>query len=59
MTRIQLASELLRDCLDGSLGDHQAIAAALIRGDTPAEILDMPECDQWPETYIWLKNNLK
>lgn len=58
ITREQIATELLRDCPQESLEDHQAIAAALLRGDSPEQILNMTELDNWPETYSWLKGEL-
>lgn len=54
-----IAIELLKDCPPESLTDHTTIANAIERGDSRDVILDMPECDRWPETYVWLKSQLK
>lgn len=56
--RNQIAAELLRGCPEESLEDHEAIAAALRRGDSAAQMLSMPETYNWPETYVWLKGEL-
>jgi hypothetical protein len=56
--RNALAKELLLGVPDESRADHEAIAAALVRGDSAEEILGMPEVDYWPETYSWLKTEL-
>jgi DNA-binding transcriptional regulator YiaG len=55
----KIAAELLNGCPDESLRDHQKIAAAILSGKNREEILNMPECDRWPETYVWLKGELK
>jgi len=57
-SRSQMAAELMSGCPDESRPDHEAIVAALLRGDSAAEILAMPEADRWPETYAWLKSEL-
>ncbi len=54
----RIADELLRGCPDESLADHEVIAKALRRGDSKEQILGMPELDNWPETYAWLKAEL-
>jgi hypothetical protein len=59
MNRTKLAKELLRGCPADALADHQSIAAAIARGDSRDKILNMPETDNWPETYVWLKNHLE
>ncbi len=56
MTRSELAAELLRDCPDESRADHETISRAILSGADREEILNMVE--NWPETYVWLKNNL-
>ena len=47
---------MLKGCPSDSLADHEAAAAALRTGDTKTalEIL----VDAWPETYVWLKNEI-
>ncbi len=56
--RSRIASELLRGCPDESREDHESIAKMLRRGDLATDILSSPECDRWPETYVWLKGEL-
>jgi hypothetical protein len=56
--RNQLAAELLEGCPADSLDDHQAVAAALLRGDSNEQVLGMDQLDAWPETYSWLKGEL-
>ena len=56
--RKRIATELLEGCPDESRVDHETIAHAILRGDSPDDILDMPEVDRWPETYVWLKTEL-
>lgn len=67
MTREQIARELMVGCQsDEEWGedertpwtDHQAIADAILRGDNIDDILNMPEMEKWPETYVWVKNQL-
>lgn len=58
MNRNELATEILRDCPSEALADHEAIAAALRRGDSPSSILTMDQLDRWPETYSWIKAEL-
>ena len=67
-TRTQIADELMTGCdHDEDWGqderkpwtDHETIAEA-IRGGTPkCDILNMSEMESWPETYEWVKNELK
>jgi hypothetical protein len=54
MNRIELVTELLKDCPADTLERHTRIADA-IRADKPiAEVLEL--CgDELPETYAWLK----
>lgn len=56
--RKQLADDLMRGCPEELREDHQAIAVAIRRGDSPSKILDMKESNEWPDTYIWLKSRL-
>lgn len=56
--RDELADEILCGCPDEAMADHEAIAAALRRGDSAEAILGMPEVAAWPETYVWLKGEL-
>ena len=58
MDRIELATELMRGCPDENWTDHNRIAVAIKTGKTKTEILNMPEMGLYPETYVWLKNNL-
>lgn len=55
MTRSELAAELLRDCPEESMSDHQIIADAILFGHTLTVMLSMREVNNWPETYSWLK----
>ena len=57
-TKSQIANEMMRGCPADSRADHEAVAAALVRGDDAAAILKMAELDRWPETYVWLKSEL-
>lgn len=58
MNRKQIAKELLKGCPAESFDDHKAIAAAIIAGDSKDQLLVMPEVNRWPETYVWLQDNL-
>lgn len=53
-----IAIELMKECPEESRADHQAIASAIERGDSRTTILNMDEVQRWPETYVWLKNEL-
>jgi hypothetical protein len=53
-----LADELLRDCPDESLQDHEAVAAAIRRGESRDRILRLPELNRWPETWAWVKSHI-
>lgn len=57
-SRNQIADELLRGCPEESLEDHQNIAAAIRDGEPAEQILAMAETNNWPETYVWLKQAL-
>jgi hypothetical protein len=54
-----LANELMQGVSIDAREDHEAIAEALRRGDTAQEILGMAELDRWPETYSWLRNEIR
>ena len=54
MTRNEIATELMRDCPDDLEPSHQIIADAINAGKPIDDILNM--CDDWPDTYVWLKN---
>ena len=56
MTRNEIATDLMRCCPDDLKPSHQKIADAIENGKPVDDILDM--CDDWPDTYIWLKNEL-
>ncbi len=67
MNNQQIATELMAGCQsDEEWGedsrkpwtDHQSVADAILDGTPPAEILEMPELDSWPETREWLESNL-
>jgi hypothetical protein len=67
-TRNQIAEELMSGCqTDEEWGederkpwtDHETIAEAIRDGMAIDEILNMPEMESWPETYVWVKNELK
>ena len=64
----RIAAELMSGCQsDEDWGeddrtpwtDHQAIAAAIISNTPAVEILNMPEMDSWPDTYVWVRNELR
>ena len=66
--RIRIATELMSGCpSDEEWGederqpwaDHQAIADAIVRGDSADEILSMDEMDRWPDTYSWVRLELE
>ena len=58
MNREQIAIELMEGCPRESLLDHQKIADMIIMGKPIDEILNLPEMDSWPETYVWVKEAL-
>ena len=61
MNRQLIADELLRELFSDDadyVDDHQRLASMLIAGSTSDAILQSPECDRWPETYVWLKAEL-
>ncbi|MEN6421127.1 MAG: hypothetical protein ABFD76_04205, partial [Smithella sp.] len=68
MNRKQIATELMTGCQrDEDWGedertpwtDHQAIADAIISGKSVDEILNMREMENWPDTYVWVKNQFE
>lgn len=59
MNRAQIALSLLKDCPPEALVDHWTLAR-MVRDHAPRwEILGCKEADRWPETYVYLKNNLE
>jgi hypothetical protein len=36
------------------MADHKALAQMLRSGVPASDILESPECQRWPETFIWL-----
>lgn len=58
-TRCEIADHLMSNCPDEAIEDHEVIAEALIDGDTDEQILNYAETQRWPETYSWLKVELR
>ena len=56
MNRNEIADELMRGCPVESESFHRAVATAIRLRKPISEILDM--CDDWPDTYHWLKTEL-
>ena len=56
--RLELAKKLMADCPDESREIHQRIADAILTGTSKTDILNMPETNDFPETYHWLSINL-
>lgn len=54
----RIADELMDCCPDDLEPDHQAIADAILRGETREFILSMEETNAYPDTYHWLENEL-
>jgi len=52
--RSTIAVQLLRGCSLESMADHLALAQMLRSGIPASDILESPECERWPETYVWL-----
>lgn len=57
--RKRIADDLMVDCPCDAAADHQKVASAILRGDEPSRILAMPELDNWPESYHWLKTQMQ
>ncbi len=58
-TRKEIADELMTGCPDGLISDHRIVAEAITRGDSPEKILAMPELNNWPDSYSWVKSELE
>jgi hypothetical protein len=54
INRATIAGRVLQGCSPESLADHQALAAMLRSGLPASDILESPECERWPETFVWL-----
>ena len=54
-----IAEELMRECPNESLEDHEAVADAIRGGVLLIDILGMPEVNRWPETCAWLISKFK
>jgi len=52
----RVAEELILNCPAEAIEDHHKIGRAINNGVSKAEILGL--CDDYPETYVWLKNIL-
>ena len=52
--RSTIAAQLLRGCSLESMADHLALAQMLRSGLPASDILESPECERWPETFVWL-----
>jgi len=52
--RSTVAAQLLRECSYESMADHLALAQMLRSGLPASDILESPECQRWPETFVWL-----
>lgn len=59
MNRKQIAVELMRGILCEQKNDHKKIADAIVAGKTFDEICATTKINDWPETYVWVKNELK
>lgn len=59
--RSRLADELLEGLPDDQdiRKDHIILATAIKSLVSKSDILDMPEADRWPDTYVWLRDNLE
>lgn len=58
MNRKQIAQELMAGCPVESKRDNKQIAAAIIAGKSFDEIDATTKINDWPETYVWLKNEM-
>lgn len=58
-TRESIATELLAGCPDESRADHEAVASAIRNGGTWDELSAMPELNRWPESYTWVRVEMK
>jgi hypothetical protein len=54
INRAILATQLLQECTPESLPDHLTLAGMLRSGLPALDILESPECERWPETFVWL-----
>jgi hypothetical protein len=59
LNRKKIAQELMSGCPDELEPDHQKIADAILRGEPREYILDMEETNAYPDTYVWLREQLK
>jgi len=55
MTREEIAAELLANCPVEAREDHETIADMIREGHPWPSVINA--ADEWPETYVWLKNN--
>ena len=53
-----IAAELMRDCMEGLVQDHEEIAQAIRSGKSFQEICDTTCIEEYPDTYIWVKTML-
>lgn len=56
--RIDIVQELLSGCTEECASDYRKIACKILSGYSVRSILNMPELNRWPETYVWIKNAL-
>ena len=56
--RTAIATELMRDCMEGVVQDHEDIAQAIRSGKSFQEICDTTYIEEYTDTYIWVKTML-
>ena len=53
-----IATELMRDFMEGLVHDHEEIAQAIRSGKSFQEICDTTCIDEYPATYLWVETML-
>ena len=53
-----IATELMRECMEGLVPDHEEIAQAIRSGKSFQEICDTTCIEEYPDTYIWVETML-
>ena len=56
--RTAIATELMRDCPEDLVQDHEEIAQEILSGKSFQEICDTTHIEEYTDTYIWVKTML-
>jgi len=56
--RADLSDQLLINCPEDALADHEALSKLILDGADLAMVLNSQMAGRWPETYAWLKTEM-